>query len=124
MPTGTPSRRGFTLAGPSISLDPRTHAVRRDLADIRLADRVFAPHYVVAMPRVLIRATRLCATPAADAAADAADSAATIAELDAGEVFEVLELAGRHAWGVAATRGLVGYIDGAALGSAPVADRA
>jgi hypothetical protein len=26
-------------------LDPATHAVRDDLADVELADRVFAPHY-------------------------------------------------------------------------------
>ncbi|MDF7774004.1 hypothetical protein P1X14_01990 [Sphingomonas sp. AOB5] len=42
-----------------------------------------------------------------------------IAELNAGEVFEALELAGLNAWGVAATPGLVGYIEANALGEAP-----
>ena len=81
--------------------------MRRDLADVRLADRVFAPHYAAPMPRAL-------AAPVALRAASARDSE-VVATLDAGEVFEVLELAGTNAWGVAPARGLVGYIDAAAL---------
>ena len=38
-----------------------------------------------------------------------------LAELAAGDTFEVLELAGSHAWGVAPGAGLVGYIDRAVL---------
>ena len=38
-----------------------------------------------------------------------------ISQLDAGEPFEVLELAGGHAWGVAPQHGVVGYVDADAL---------
>lgn len=88
-----------------MKLDPRTHAVRGDLADIRLADRVFAPHYAVPMPCVAVRAVALCVEW----------GGATLAELAPGDPFELLELAGDHAWGTARAAGLVGYCDRAAL---------
>jgi hypothetical protein len=81
--------------------------VRPDLADIRLADRVFAPHYAAPMPRTL-------ATDAALRAAPDSNSE-TLATLAAGDVFEVLELAGGNAWGVAPGQKLVGYIPADAL---------
>lgn len=79
--------------------------MRGDLADIRLADRVFAPHYAAPMPRTLVRAATLRAAPAGE----------SIAELAAGDVFEVLELSGDRAWGVAPGAKRVGYLDAAAL---------
>ncbi len=90
-------------------IDPRRDAVRRDLADVRLADRVFAPHYAAPMPRVVTAQTILRAGPQRDSAG--------LTELVIGDVFEVLELAGTHAWGVAPGPGLVGYIDAGALGT-------
>ncbi|UZK67238.1 SH3 domain-containing protein [Sphingomonas sp. M1-B02] len=82
--------------------------MRRDLADVRLADRVFAPHYAAPLPRTLLVATTLrCASPI---------DSEVMAQLAAGETFEVLELAGVHAWGVAPTHGLVGYIPATAIG--------
>ena len=84
--------------------------MRPDLADVRLADRVFAPHYAGPMPRDLARPIALRAAPARDSE--------VLAELKAGECFEVLELAGTTAWGVAPGAGLVGYIDADALGAA------
>lgn len=69
---------------------------------MRLAERVFAPHYAAPMPRVIAHSIALRAAPAADSE--------TLAELKAGEPFEVLELAGNNAWGVAPGAGLVGYI--------------
>ena len=36
-------------------------------------------------------------------------------EIAAGGVFEVLELAGTNAWGIACDSGLVGYIDASAI---------
>ena len=89
-------------------MDPRVDAVRRDLADVRLADRVFAPHYAAPMPRTLSTAISLRAAPATDSE--------ILAQLAQGDVFEVLELAGSNAWGVARVPGLVGYIDAGALG--------
>ena len=100
-------RDGFALTGPSVQLDPRTHAVRGDLADVRLADRVFAPHYAAAIPCIVARAVTLVA---------AREDGATVAELAAGDRFELLELSGDLAWGIAPAQGRVGYCDRTALG--------
>ena len=82
--------------------------MRGDLADLRLAVRVFAPHYAAPMAVKLTKDVPL---------RDAADPAATaVAQLTAGETFEVLELAGQNAWGIAPAHGLVGYIFAAAIG--------
>ena len=100
------TRQGFALTGPSVGLDPRTHAVRGDLADLRLADRVFAPHYAAAMSCVVGRATPLV---------NKAKGGDQVALLAPGDRFELLELSGRHAWGIAVGPGLVGYCDRDAL---------
>ncbi len=80
--------------------------MRGDLADVRLAEQVFAPHYAAPMPATVLRDTALFA-----------DRALTDqrAMLPAGARFDVLELAGNHAWGRAADQGLVGYVDRTAL---------
>lgn len=74
---------------------------------MRLADRVFAPHYAAPMPRMLAEAAELRLSAAPDSE--------VLAQLAAGDAFEVLELAGSHAWGVAPGPGLVGYIAASAL---------
>ena len=79
--------------------------MRGDLADVRLADQVFAPHYAQPMACTITRATPL---------QDKADGP-EVAMLPVGSSFELLELAGRHAWGVAPGIGLVGYCDRTAL---------
>lgn len=89
-----------------MKLDPRTHAVRGDLADVRLASQVFAPHYAAAMACVATRAVTVFV---------ARDGGERLAELAVGGRFEVLELAGDHAWGIATAAKLVGYVDRAAL---------
>eukprot|EP01037_Dinobryon_pediforme_P026161 gene26161-28584_t len=105
--SGTQPRRSFALCGQSVELDPRTHAVRRDLADIRLADRVFAPHYASCVQRVVISATGL---------REGADpESAVLTDLKTGDVFEVLEFVKGRAWGRAPGAGLVGYVDAATL---------
>lgn len=81
--------------------------MRRDLADVRLADRVFAPHYAAPMPRRVTRGIALRVGPSPDSE--------VIGELAPGDIFDILELAGRNAWGTAAGSGLVGYIEAAAL---------
>jgi hypothetical protein len=103
----TPPRRSFALTGHSTELDPRTNAVRKDLADVRLADLVFAPHYAAPLLRTI-------STPASLRESKDHDSE-RLTTLEPGEVFEVLELAGDNAWGKAVTQGLVGYIDATAL---------
>lgn len=59
------------------------------------------------MPRTLLTTAALRLSAAADSE--------VLATLDTGDVFEVLELAGTHAWGVAPGHQLVGYIDASAL---------
>jgi hypothetical protein len=83
-------------------------AVRPDLADIRLAGRVFAPHYAAPMPRVIHFETPLRVSAKGDEP--------PLTTLHKGDVFEVLEVAGANAWGVAPGPGLVGYVAASALG--------
>ena len=101
---GTPSRRRFALAGRSHAFDPRIDAARGDLADLRLADRLFAPHYAAAVLRTASRATPLLAA-----------DGGVLSELLIGETFEVLEFASGRAWGVCAIDGSVGHVDASAL---------
>ncbi|WP_404338693.1 SH3 domain-containing protein [Sphingomonas sp. MMS12-HWE2-04] len=68
---------------------------------------MFAPHYAAPMPRAV-------AGPSPLRAASKADSE-VLAELAAGESFEVLEFAGNWAWGIAPAHNLVGYLDASAL---------
>lgn len=107
LPTGERlSRKAFALTGPSVVLDPKTHAVRGDLADVRLAEYVFAPHYAVPMCCLANRAVQVRASRSGDE---------IVTDLAVGEAFEVLELAGDNAWGIAPERGLVGFVDRTAL---------
>lgn len=109
-PRDSSSRTGdrFHLLGPSLILDPRLHAYRKDLADISLAERIFAPHYARPVLRGCgSRAALLWPGPAAEGDA--------LSELLPGEEFAVLEYAGGWAWGYAATDGVVGYVEAIAL---------
>jgi cell wall-associated NlpC family hydrolase len=82
-------------------------AARGDLADLRLADRIFAPHYAAAVPRTVVTQAPLLSAHGGD----------TISEVLAGEPFDVLELSQGSAWGVAAD-GAVGFVPVDALGPA------
>lgn len=106
----TPARKSFALVGRSREFDPTRNAVRGDIADVRLAEHVFAPHYAAPLARVLV-------ADAALRAGRAIDSAELIA-LPAGEPFELLDVTGGTAWGVAPASGLVGYLDASLLGPA------
>lgn len=88
-------------------LDPLHNAVRPDLADIRLADQVFAPHYAASVPRIVVTATPL--RQGADL------QSGDLAELAVGNVFEVLEFVKGRAWGRSPAHDLVGYVDADAL---------
>ena len=105
--SATPPRRSFSLTGHSVAIDPRHNAVRPDLADIRLAEYVFAPHYAAPMPCIVTRAVTLhvASSPQSD----------TMAELQPGEAFECLEVLREVAWGVSPDRRLAGYVDRHAL---------
>ncbi|RHW16434.1 SH3 domain-containing protein [Sphingomonas gilva] len=91
-----------------MKLDPARFAVRRDLADVALADRVFAPHYAKAL---------MAAAIADDVAIlDAGKpDAGRIAVLEKGDVFRVLEITDDYAWGQAGEAGAVGFVDRHAL---------
>ncbi|MBW6525394.1 SH3 domain-containing protein [Sphingomonas sp. RHCKR7] len=81
--------------------------MRADIADVRLADRVFAPHYAAPLRRALAAAATL---------RESRDSAsAALAELPAGAAFDLLDLTGGFAWGIAVDANLVGYVDAAAV---------
>lgn len=108
------SRKSFSLDGPSATIDPRTQAVRSDLADIRLADLVFAPHYASPLAMIVKQPASL--------RAGTEPVAPTIAELPVGSAFEALDFAGGSAWGIAVGLGLVGYVDRAAIAFAPAQD--
>jgi len=101
------TRKRFALTGRSRPIDPRHDAARADLADVRLADRVFAPHYAAPLIRIVRTAATLRAATAA--------TSDVLARLEPGELFEVLEFAGTTAWGTAPGSKLVGYLDAQAL---------
>ncbi|MFA5970099.1 MAG: SH3 domain-containing protein [Sphingomonas sp.] len=105
-PANRPSN--FALKGHSVALDPRHNAVRPDLADIRLAEFVFAPHYAAPIALSVIGPVALRAGP--DAGAE------ILCMLNSGDVFEALDFTGSNAWGKAAVLDLVGYVDSTALG--------
>ncbi|HEV2569329.1 SH3 domain-containing protein [Sphingomonas sp.] len=105
----TPERKRFSLSGPSRPLDLTHNAARRDLADVRLAGRWFAPHYAVAESWTCTNGCTLHAAREGEALGDIA----------AGESFAVLEIAGDWAWGFQESDGRVGYVPVAALDRAP-----
>lgn len=93
----------FALSGPSAKLDSAHLPVRGDLAHIRLVGKVFVPHYVVPLA---------CAVNGSGTVLHATgrDDSAVIAELATGTAFNVLDLAGKWAWGQVGEDGLVGYV--------------
>ena len=96
------------LSGPAERLDTPHWPVRGDLAHIRLAGRVFVPHYAVPMPRKVIAAgADLRVT--GDAAAEVREA------LEGGTVFNVLDISGGWAWGQVGEDGCVGYLPLGAL---------
>ena len=73
---------------------------------MRLADRVFAPHYVSALPRRVTRAVGL---------RDVRTGDGEEIELAPGDAFELLDVTGGIAWGIAPAHGRVGYLAADAL---------
>jgi len=98
-----PSRTvdGFALIGVSNPPDPRTHAYRKDLADVGLADQVIASHYAEPLIRHLIAPAPLLPEPANDAE--------PIALLQAGDEIRMLDNSRGWAWGYGPD-GRVGYV--------------
>ncbi len=102
--SSTEQSRAFGLAGPSLNLDPRVHAYRRDIADVALAGRVISSHYARPMLRSCgSRATLLWPSPQAEGDA--------VSELLPGEGFAVVEYTGPWAWGYCTADHRVGYVE-------------
>lgn len=93
----------FTLSGPGATAEAGHLPVRGDLAHIRLAGRYFVPHYAVPLPYVAIAGganLRKAGKPDAE----------ILYALQAGEGFDVLDVAGDWAWGQVGADGFVGYV--------------
>ena len=103
IPTGQ-----LALSGPSEKLDAAHWPVRGDLAHVRLAGKVFVPHYAVPMERAVVTGG------AALLAANKAD-AEVREQLAGGTLFNVLDIAGGWAWGQVGDDGFVGYLPVEAL---------
>lgn len=101
------ARTSFSLNGPSIPLDERTHAVRGDLADIALAGKLFVPHYARPMEMICSADTTLYA--AADPASE------TLGPVAKGDVFMAVDMAGTWVWGFRASDHSVGYVEATRL---------
>lgn len=93
----------FVLSGPGATAMAGHLPVRGDLAHINLAGRYFVPHYAVPMPMTVSAAGTVLR-------AGANEDAAEIEVLAAGACFNVLDIAGRWAWGQVGDDGFVGYV--------------
>jgi hypothetical protein len=97
-----------SLSGPAETLDAPHWPVRGDLAHVRLAGRVFVPHYAVPMARTVIAA-------GADLCVAGQTAAEVRAALSGGALFNVLDISGGWAWGQVGEDGFVGYLPLGAL---------
>lgn len=84
------------------------NAYRRDVADVALADRLFAPHYA----RPLVQG---CGEPRVAIRSAPDEAAVAVSELLLGERFAVVDIAGGWAWGYGCHDRYVGYVPLAAL---------
>jgi hypothetical protein len=108
-------RPTFTLEGHSFVGDKRTTPIRGDLADIKLAGLLFAPHYAVPM-------IRSCTVPSATMHEQADADSTGISELIYGEDFAVLDVAGQWAWGYTVHDDYLGYVEFSALADRAIAE--
>jgi NlpC/P60 family/Bacterial dipeptidyl-peptidase Sh3 domain len=108
-PSSPPPRKVYSLSGHSIEGDRRTTPIRGDLADIKLAGLLFAPHYAVPMLRTGI-------APVTEIHAEAHASSMPVSALMHGEEFAVLDIAGEWAWGYCLHDDYLGYLRFAELG--------
>ncbi|MFM2371783.1 MAG: hypothetical protein RIS85_1505 [Pseudomonadota bacterium] len=102
LPVDVPTAQ-LTLIRPADRSDKPHLPVRGDLAHIGLAGRYFVPHYAVPMPHLIKAGSTLRAGGKAEGEA--------LRALKAGEVFDVLDIAGGWAWGQAQSDLLVGYVE-------------
>ncbi len=108
-PSSPKQRQTYRLSGHSIEGDRRTTPIRGDLADIKLAGKLFAPHYAVPMLRTGI-------APVTEIHAEAHATSMPVSALMHGEEFAVLDIAGEWAWGYCLHDDYLGYLRFAELG--------
>ena len=94
-----PQRKRFALVGHSAVIDPLVHALRDDLADVELADRVFAPHYARATAYRVMTVASVYQKPDPDAE--------ILEKLSVGATVDLFDINGGWAW-IRSTKG-VGY---------------
>ena len=100
--SGLPSGQ-FTLSGPSEKLDAPYWPVRGDLAHVRLAGKVFVPHYAVPMERSVV--------PCGAKLFAQNDKESELRQtLGGGTLFNVLDISGGWVWGQVGEDGFVGYL--------------
>jgi len=92
----------------ALHLDPRLHAYRTDLADVRLRDTVDAARYVQGL---IFQVT----APVGDMLGAADETAGVNAQLLYGHDMEVFETKNDWCWGQSKTDGYVGYVRQSAL---------
>ncbi len=102
LPIDVPAAQ-LALLRPSDRSDKPHLPVRGDLAHIGLAGRYFVPHYAVPMPHTVTTNAILRGAGKPDGE--------SLRTLHAGEVFDVLDMAGGWAWGQAKADMLVGYVE-------------
>lgn len=107
--TAPKKRAIYRLSGHSIEGDKRTTPIRGDLADIKLAGKLFAPHYAVPMIRTGI-------APVTEIHAEPHLTSMPVSSLMHGEEFAVLDVAGEWAWGYCLHDDYLGYLRFADLG--------
>jgi len=98
IPTGQ-----LSLAGPSEKLDAAHWPVRGDLAHVRLAGKVFVPHYAVPMEHRVV-------SGGADLHEAARPDSPVMDKMTGGSLFNVLDMSGGWAWGQVGDDGFVGYM--------------
>ncbi len=109
-----PVRARYSLSGHSFVGDPRTTPIRGDLADIKLAGKLFAPHYAVPVIRTGI-------APVTEIFEQPDGMSKPVSALMHGEEFAVLDIAGDWAWGYCLHDDYLGYLRFAGLGDDIVA---
>lgn len=107
-PNANPYAGQYALSGPARVTDPRVTPIRGDLADIALAGKLFAPHYVVPMERAI-------AVPHVALRKAKGDAAEQVSELLHGERFMLLDVSGDWGWGYGLHDRYLGYLPLSAL---------
>ena len=97
----------LSLSGPVTRPEACQLPMRGDLAHIALAHRFLVAHYVIPHEKVVAEDVALRVQPRAEADG--------VAQLAAGQAFELLDIAGDWAWGCLGPSGPTGYLPVSAL---------